>query len=62
MCTPIDLSMERCDAGLTTTFCPQCGSVAEIEWAAGMSGTSGEVGLAKIRCILKHWFLMPVAA
>ena len=25
-----------------------------------VSSTSGPVELAKIRCILKHWFLMPL--
>ncbi len=62
MCTPTDLTTERCDAELITTHCPECGSVAEIEWSASVCGTSGPVRLAKVRCILKHWFLLPVAA
>ena len=34
MRAPTNPSTERCDAELRTTFCPECGSVAEIEWSA----------------------------
>ena len=58
---PTNQSTEQCDQQLRTTVCPECGSIAEIEWSATLSSTSGSVPLAKIRCILKHWFLMPLA-
>ena len=35
--------------------CPECGQVASIEWRR----TVGGVALWKIRCIARHWFLMP---
>ena len=62
MCPTNGLSTERGDTGLRTTFCPECGSIAEIEWSELMISTSGPIELVKIRCILKHWYLMPLAS
>jgi hypothetical protein len=36
--------------------CPDCGAVASIEWTS----TFGRVQHAKVRCIHRHWFLLPV--
>lgn len=35
--------------------CPECGNVATIEWASRLSG----VPHVKVRCLERHWFLMP---
>ncbi len=39
--------------------CPECGAAAEVEWADEVASTSGPVELVKIRCLERHWFLMP---
>jgi hypothetical protein len=44
------------------TNCPQCGELAEVEWREVMESTDGPIEHAKIRCVRRHWFLMPVAA
>jgi hypothetical protein len=40
---------------LEMVHCPECGQVASIEWERAAGG----VPLWKIRCIARHWFLMP---
>ena len=47
---------------MDTTNCPECGSLAEVEWRAVMESTDGPVEHAKVRCVQKHWFLLPVAS
>ena len=47
---------------METTYCPECGSLAEVDWRAVMESTEGPIEHAKIRCVDKHWFLLPVAA
>ena len=39
--------------------CPECGAPAEVEWADEVVSTSGPLELVKIRCLSRHWFLMP---
>ena len=43
------------------TSCPECGSLAEIEWRAVLDSTDGPVEHARVRCVRRHWFLLPVA-
>ncbi len=43
------------------TNCPECGQLAEVEWRDVMESTDGPVEHAKIRCVQRHWFLLPVA-
>ncbi len=43
------------------TTCPECGHIAEIEWRAALESTDGPVEHARVRCIRRHWFLLPVA-
>lgn len=43
------------DRPLELVSCPQCGQVASIEWSRTVHG----VHYLKIRCIARHWFLMP---
>jgi hypothetical protein len=44
------------------TTCPECGAIAEVEWRAVMESTAGPVEHAKVRCVQRHWFLLPVAS
>ena len=46
---------------MDTTLCPECGALAEVQWRAVMEGTDGPVEHAKVRCVRRHWFLLPVA-
>jgi hypothetical protein len=43
------------------TLCPECGGLAEVLWREVMESTDGPVEHAKIRCVRRHWFLLPVA-
>ena len=47
---------------MDTTNCPECGAIAEVEWRAVMESTDGPIEHAKIRCVQKHWFLLPISA
>jgi hypothetical protein len=42
------------------TTCPECGHLAEVEWRDVLDSTDGPVEHARIRCIQRHWFLLPV--
>jgi hypothetical protein len=46
---------------MDTTLCPECGALAEVLWRAVMESTDGPVEHAKIACVRRHWFLLPVA-
>lgn len=39
--------------------CPECGIPAEIEESSWLDSTSGPVEHLKIRCLRRHWFLVP---
>jgi hypothetical protein len=43
------------------TTCPECGHAAEVTWREVMESTDGPVEHAQIRCVQRHWFLLPVA-
>ena len=45
-----------------TTYCPECGELAEVEWRAVLESTDGPVEHAKVRCVRRHWFLLPLAS
>lgn len=47
---------------MDTTTCPECGLLAEVEWRDVLECTDGPIEHAKIRCVQRHWFLLPVAA
>jgi hypothetical protein len=47
---------------MDTTTCPECGALAEVEWRDVAESTDGPVEHAKIRCLQRHWFLLPVAS
>lgn len=44
---------------LQLTRCPQCGAPAEIERRAVLESTDGPVEHAAVRCVARHWFLLP---
>ena len=46
---------------MDATLCPECGALAEVQWRAVMESTDGPVEHAKISCVRRHWFLLPVA-
>jgi hypothetical protein len=45
-----------------TTICPECGELAEVQWRDVLESTHGPVEHAKVRCVRRHWFLLPVAS
>ncbi|HEX5090784.1 MAG TPA: hypothetical protein VFV89_23445 [Nocardioides sp.] len=47
---------------MDTTLCPECGALAEVQWRAVMESTDGPVEHARIGCLRRHWFLLPVAS
>jgi len=46
---------------MDTTLCPECGGLAEVQWRDVADSTDGPIEHAKIRCVRRHWFLLPVA-
>jgi hypothetical protein len=44
------------------TTCPECGGLAEVRWRDVLASTSGPVDLARILCVRRHTFLMPLPA
>jgi hypothetical protein len=45
---------------MDTTFCPECGELAEVLWRDVLESTDGPVEHAKVLCVRRHWFLLPV--
>jgi len=45
---------------MDTTLCPECGALAEVQWREVIESTDGPVEHAKIVCVRRHWFLLPV--
>ncbi len=39
--------------------CPDCAQPAWVEWRDEVNSTSGPVVHVKVRCLDRHWFLMP---
>jgi len=44
------------------TLCPECGALAEVQWRDVADSTDGPVEHAKVVCVRRHWFLLPVAS
>ena len=42
------------------TACPECGHPAEIEWRTVLESTDGPIEHARVSCVRRHWFLLPV--
>lgn len=47
---------------LQLTRCPQCGAAAEIVRRTVLESTDGPIEHAGVRCVARHWFLLPTAA
>ena len=45
---------------LDLVVCPECALPAEVLDRFGLSSTGGTLEHVKIRCLARHWFLMPV--
>ena len=45
---------------MDTTVCPECGALAEVLWRDVLESTAGPVEHAKIGCMNRHWFLLPL--
>ena len=39
--------------------CPECDAPAEVEHMATLSSTSGRMAHVRVRCVRRHWFLLP---
>ena len=48
-------------ASMDTTLCPECGTLAEVVWRDVIDSTDSPVEHAKIGCINRHWFLLPLS-
>lgn len=46
---------------IDTTTCPECGEFSEVQDRHVLESTDGPVEHAKIVCIRRHWFLLPVS-
>jgi hypothetical protein len=46
---------------IVTTTCPTCGCPAEIRDRAVLESTDGPVEHAKVSCVNRHWYFLPVA-
>jgi hypothetical protein len=47
---------------MDTTLCPECGGLAEVQAREVLQSTDGPVEHAKVSCIRRHWFFLPVAS
>ncbi len=46
---------------MDTTTCPECGSLAEVQCRTVFESTDGPIEHARISCVRRHWFFLPVA-
>ncbi len=46
---------------MDTTTCPECGTVAEVRERFALDSTDGPIEHARIVCVGRHWFLLPLA-
>ena len=44
------------------TTCPECGNAAEITARHVFESTDGPIEHAKVVCVDRHWFVLPVAS
>ena len=47
---------------LDLVVCPECSAPAEVVDRFALASTDGPVEHAKVRCLARHWFLLPVTA
>ncbi len=46
---------------MDTTSCPECTAPAMVLWRDVLDSTDGPVEHAKVLCVARHHFLLPVA-
>ena len=46
---------------MDTTSCPECGAPAEVLWRDVLESTDGPIEHARILCVGRHWFLLPLS-
>ena len=46
---------------MDSTTCPDCGAPAEVTDRFVLESTDGPLEHLRLRCIRRHWFLLPVA-
>lgn len=46
---------------MDTTSCPECGAPALVLWRDVLESTDGPVEHARVQCVDRHCFLLPVA-
>jgi hypothetical protein len=51
--------MDGESTSLRIIACPECGAPAEVIDEGQVPSTDGPIGLARVRCVGRHWFLMP---
>lgn len=57
---PGQLNLVKELSSLMLVACPECGATAEVEWqATGGTTAQGLIAMVKIRCLNRHWFLLP---
>jgi hypothetical protein len=47
---------------MDATTCPECGAIAEVLWRDVLDSTDGPIEHARIQCLTRHHFLLPVAS
>jgi hypothetical protein len=47
---------------LDLVVCPECAAPAEVVDRFAVPSTHGPVEHVKVRCLSRHWFLLPVAS
>ena len=50
------------DDELDLVVCPECAAPAEVVNRFALPSTDGPVEHATVRCVLRHWFMLPVAS
>jgi hypothetical protein len=45
---------------MDTVGCPECGELAEVTERFVLESTDGPIEHARIGCVRRHWFLLPV--
>jgi hypothetical protein len=47
---------------LDLVVCPECAAPAEVVDRFALPSTDGPVEHVKVLCVVRHWFVLPVAA
>ena len=47
---------------LELVVCPECAAPAEVVDRFALPSTDGAIEHVKVRCLVRHWFVLPAAA